>query len=771
MSINVLLGKYLKYRSSPAVIRGWGKQLTGLLSLAVLSPVCVDAQELPSKELYNKSCLACHGASGAGFHDKEISANLTVLSDPYLKDQFEAIVSGKRKSVGAKKMAEALKAYSTQDQYQAMLYATQLPLADSRETLKKADHKRGKQLYASCVHCHGNTAQGNSNPALPAPRLKGQSDAYLYQTLKDFKNGHRGDESSAAMQMKAMTAILSSDKDMRDVIAHIKTFKDKKSTLVSELKYKVYKGSHETFPDFSQIQEHDSGHIPHGKMDISLSAMAANYAMVFEGLFDVKKPAMYNFKLAAGSSARVYLDGQVIIENISKQESETLELIRLEPGKKKIRVEYLAGKNNNYLKLALSATDLKRQYLSSEKFTDRYNDGATIMLESQDKQAVVFRNFLKGEGARSISVALPGGLNFSYDVANMYPSKMWTGKFLDIGPSRYFRGMNHNALISHSSIQLPLGAPISQLATALSAWPKDLNRDPSKINSSPNKFGGYKVDEQNIPTFIYRHQDVEIEDRFDAIPDQAGLRRTLKFNSTDTRKNLYFRVAAGKVTQLKGKPDFYTIDNDYSVHVANALLRYPPAKIVPAAKGQIEASKDLASLVAKDSDGTTQGRYVRIEIPGKGKTLTLAEVEVFSAGENVALKGKASQVSRAHGGLAKYAIDGVVSHKITHTKEPGNDVWWELDLQKMTSVDRVVVWNRKVLSNRLANFRVSLLDAERRVVWKKDIAAPPIPNIELHPKANDEIEILVPIKFKDGKAELEIDYLYKNKKLKRGLSI
>src|SRR5262249_32618388 len=39
----------------------------------------------------------------------------------------------------------------------------------------------------------------------------------------------------------------------------------------------------------------------------------------------------------------------------------------------------------------------------------------------------------------------------------------------------------------------------------------------------------------------------------------------------------------------------------------------------------------------------TPGRFVRIELPGRRKTLTLAEVEVYSDGQNVARGGKASQ--------------------------------------------------------------------------------------------------------------------------------
>src|SRR5262249_36220518 len=62
----------------------------------------------------------------------------------------------------------------------------------------------------------------------------------------------------------------------------------------------------------------------------------------------------------------------------------------------------------------------------------------------------------------------------------------------------------------------------------------------------------------------------------------------------------------------------------------------------------------------KGSKGPT-GRFVRIELPGRLRTLTLAEVEVYSGGVNVARRGKATQKNTAHGGDASRAIDGNVS--------------------------------------------------------------------------------------------------------------
>jgi azurin len=128
-------------------------------------------------------------------------------------------------------------------------------------------------------------------------------------------------------------------------------------------------------------------------------------------------------------------------------------------------------------------------------------------------------------------------------------------------------------------------------------------------------------------------------------------------------------------------------------------------------------------LAAKLGAGPTRGRFVRIELPRTG-TLTLAEVEVFSGGRNVALGGRARQSSTAHGGDAARAIDGRTDGAFargaqTHTQEDRALPWWEVDLGGEHPVDEVVVWNRTDgnLGRRLEGFTVKVLDGGRREVW------------------------------------------------------
>lgn len=119
------------------------------------------------------------------------------------------------------------------------------------------------------------------------------------------------------------------------------------------------------------------------------------------------------------------------------------------------------------------------------------------------------------------------------------------------------------------------------------------------------------------------------------------------------------------------------------------------------------------------------GRYVRIELPGPGRILSLAEVQVFSGADNIAPGAKASQSSTAYNGPAFLAVDGnadgdFANMSVTHTATEA-DPWWELDLGEAQTIDRVVLHNRvgdASLPARLSGARVSVLDAQHRVVWQ-----------------------------------------------------
>jgi cytochrome c oxidase subunit 2 len=99
-------------------------------------------------------------------------------------------------------------------------YVSSLPDESITPTIQ-GDASKGKSAYPVCEACHG--AQGEGNEAMAAPRLTGQSDWYLVAQLKKFKKGQRGYHNAdhGGRQMRAMTATLTTDESMNDVVAYI----------------------------------------------------------------------------------------------------------------------------------------------------------------------------------------------------------------------------------------------------------------------------------------------------------------------------------------------------------------------------------------------------------------------------------------------------------------------------------------------------------------------------------------------------------------------
>lgn len=199
---------------------------------------------------------------------------------------------------------------------------------------------------------------------------------------------------------------------------------------------------------------------------------------------------------------------------------------------------------------------------------------------------------------------------------------------------------------------------------------------------------------------------------------------------TDTYEIVY-PIAISKLTaiRIEALPDD-SLPNQGPGHAAgNFVLSNVSASVTPPV-----SSRPLA-------------RYVRVEIPGKKKILSLAEVQVFNGAENIAQRGSATQSSTAFDGPAKLAIDGNTDGKfesksVTHTAE-SDDPWWEVDLQSAQPIDRIAVWNRidSGVEGRLADYRVLLLNESRQPVWEQTVQPPPKPSTEFATNGSRAIKL------------------------------
>lgn len=122
-------------------------------------------------------------------------------------------------------------------------------------------------------------------------------------------------------------------------------------------------------------------------------------------------------------------------------------------------------------------------------------------------------------------------------------------------------------------------------------------------------------------------------------------------------------------------------------------------------------------------------RFVRVELPGEKRTLSLAEVQVLAGGKNVALGAQASQSTTAFGGGAERALDGNCSgmwkeNSVTHTVIDQPDPWWEVDLGQPVAVEAVRLFNRTdACPERLKGCVVRLLGGQRQTLATRQAAA------------------------------------------------
>ena len=188
-----------------------------------------------------------------------------------------------------------------------------------------------------------------------------------------------------------------------------------------------------------------------------------------------------------------------------------------------------------------------------------------------------------------------------------------------------------------------------------------------------------------------------------------------------------------------GKTDTYRIEIPARPDEQFTALRldvFPDDSSANRGVGHADGGFVVSRVAASITPGMHQairGRFVRVELPGKERILSLAEVQVFSGSSNVARLGEAKQSSTAFDGPARLAIDGNTdgdyagAKSTTHT-ETSKDPWWELDLMSVRDIERIVVWNRTDGSqDRLGNFRIALLDGQRNVLWEQRATTAPNP--------------------------------------------
>lgn len=171
-------------------------------------------------------CTQCHGEAGEG-SALALAPAIAGLPEWYVQRQLEHFRTGVRGRhfddiAGMRMRPMSLTLRKEGDVPAVAAYVASLPPVAPEPTLE-GDPVRGKQLYATCVACHG--ADGTGSQQMNAPPLIHTHDWYLERQIHNFRRGIRGaspaDTYGALMRPMAMT--LPDDQAVRDVVAYIMT--------------------------------------------------------------------------------------------------------------------------------------------------------------------------------------------------------------------------------------------------------------------------------------------------------------------------------------------------------------------------------------------------------------------------------------------------------------------------------------------------------------------------------------------------------------------
>lgn len=204
------------------------------LALSLLSiSISVAADVGAGRDIYIKTCVACHGIAADG-NDAIGAPALAGQQERYLARQlanYNQSIRGADKSDRFGQQMVAISELVNEPKQQANVSAYLASLAQPITSVtsdKTGDGNRlGYKVYqASCGACHGADASGNER--LNSPSLVGLSSAYISRQYANFINGKRGSHKTDKLgrQMSMIAKTVSEQDKIDAVIAYIVSLQD-----------------------------------------------------------------------------------------------------------------------------------------------------------------------------------------------------------------------------------------------------------------------------------------------------------------------------------------------------------------------------------------------------------------------------------------------------------------------------------------------------------------------------------------------------------------
>jgi cytochrome c2 len=185
---------------------------------------------------------------------------------------------------------------------------------------------------------------------------------------------------------------------------------------------------------------------------------------------------------------------------------------------------------------------------------------------------IVLRTFMQSAGTHAIAVGFPQNVHFAFDAEQVSLAQAWRGRFLDAEGTWFVRSAPPADPIGNARARLPGGVPFAAIDSPLQPWP-------TNAETAGYRFGGYRLNKDGVPTFLYRIHEIDVEDRIQPT-DDGGLVRQIVLRKREGARHvadqLYFRPHLGKTLTLRQAGAY---SNDDGVTVAVSLRSDPAGEL------------------------------------------------------------------------------------------------------------------------------------------------------------------------------------------------
>lgn len=158
--------------------------ISGLL-LLVSNAQAAEA-DIARGEKLSQTCLGCHGAPG--LRNPGPVYLIPMVGGQHPEYIIAALQAYKAKTRSHGTMQAQAANLSDQDMLDIAAYFNSLGDNSRPSNVNQALANKGKELAAICTACHGQTGDGEN---VTYPKLAGQYESYLTQSLKDYRSGER----------------------------------------------------------------------------------------------------------------------------------------------------------------------------------------------------------------------------------------------------------------------------------------------------------------------------------------------------------------------------------------------------------------------------------------------------------------------------------------------------------------------------------------------------------------------------------------------------